>query len=117
MAKQPSSRDETAGFEWQRFKVCDLCGALNHIGRGDCFICGWRGHFSTGPDAVAQANTRRRSPAAAESRLSGQSQVLQAVSPPPNLLAPRPRRFFRGFVRGFSAPFCLISRLLRLGRP
>ncbi len=26
-------------------KLCELCGTLNHKTNGECFTCGWRGHF------------------------------------------------------------------------
>ncbi len=33
-------------------KICDLCGRLNLSTNQECFICGWRGHFTQDSDTV-----------------------------------------------------------------
>jgi hypothetical protein len=33
-------------------KSCDLCGALNLLQNGECFVCGWRGHFSRNQSVI-----------------------------------------------------------------
>jgi hypothetical protein len=60
MAKQPSRQDEPAGFDKGQLKVCDLCGALNHASRVECFVCGWHGHFATDPETVHRAGLQQR---------------------------------------------------------
>ena len=55
MARQPSSRDAAPRFAWEKFKVCDLCGALNHADRDECFVCRWHGHFTTDPETIHRA--------------------------------------------------------------
>lgn len=46
---------QVGGFSETDFKVCDLCGALNRVSNGECFVCGWTGTFHRDPETVRQA--------------------------------------------------------------
>jgi hypothetical protein len=50
----------TTGYEAQRrlaaesLKRCPLCGAVNALANGECFVCRWSGAFDRDPDHVEQ---------------------------------------------------------------
>ena len=50
----------TAGYEAQRriaagsLKRCPLCGAVNALANGECFVCSWSGAFDRDPDHVEE---------------------------------------------------------------
>ena len=50
-------------YQESDLKICDLCGALNLAENGECFICGWHGHFDTRTEIVriAMDLAKRRS--------------------------------------------------------
>jgi hypothetical protein len=104
MAGQPSRQDEPAGFDKGPFKVCDLCGALNHITRPECFVCSWHGHFTTDPESVYQAALRRR---------AAPGGTGQAPEEPVAVAPPRPPVVRR---EGLFARLRLLIRRF-LGRP
>ena len=35
-------------------KRCPLCGAINAHENAECFVCAWRGNFTTDPESVEQ---------------------------------------------------------------
>ena len=39
-------------------KLCELCGALNYNRNSECYICGWRGAFSSDGALVHMAMNR-----------------------------------------------------------
>lgn len=36
-------------------KLCELCGCLNHKTNSDCFLCGWKGSFSSDQATIKMA--------------------------------------------------------------
>ena len=84
MAEQPIRRDDRADSDGGPFKVCDLCGALNHSAQAECFVCGWHGHFTTDPETVYEATVlgRAGSEKAATAPSPAAPPALTAVAPP-----------------------------------
>lgn len=99
MARQPSRQDEPAGFEHGRFKVCDLCGALNHAEWPECFICGWHGHFATDPESIYRAAREQREPRPAEAMLPTSSNAFVERTHSHPTLFDHLRLFFRHLLR------------------
>lgn len=95
MARQPSRQDEPAGFEHGRFKVCDLCGALNHVEWPECFICGWHGHFATDPESVFRAAQEQRESEPAEGSIPSACACAAEPMPIPSALLARLGRMLR----------------------
>lgn len=36
----------------ENLKCCPLCGAVNAMSNGECFVCGWYGAFEHEPSAI-----------------------------------------------------------------
>ncbi len=100
MARQPSRQDEPAGFEHGRFKVCDLCGALNHVEWPECFICSWHGHFATDPESVFRAAREQRESEQAEGLLPSPGACAADPLPAPRALLAYLRRMLRRLLHG-----------------
>ena len=57
MSGQTRRFEDPADHDSQTLKVCDFCGAVNHASRGECFVCGWHGHFTSDTDSVHRAES------------------------------------------------------------
>ncbi|MCO5296874.1 MAG: hypothetical protein M9921_08455 [Fimbriimonadaceae bacterium] len=38
----------------ENLKCCPLCGVLNAVQNGECFVCGWRGQFDHDPELIEE---------------------------------------------------------------
>ena len=83
-------------------KICDLCGALNLAENGECFVCGWHGHFDTSPRVIriAMELVRRKYGALDADSLSDHH--IHAVATSPSLRWRLVRLFlrFKGWLFG-----------------
>ena len=55
MGRMPKIETGQTSIAEKDVKICELCGTLNHNDNNECYICAWRGAFSTNPATVHAA--------------------------------------------------------------